>query len=135
MIGGVAAAGEAEASATASELVQGFLTAYNGQDVDYFQKSFADDSVVLDEDGHTISGKELLMRIIGRRLSATPAAKLAASDITGGNTANAAWGSFNYTFTQGETERAGFVTAVFKKSGDDWQIAHLQFSFHSPGKH
>ena len=135
MIGGVAEARQAEATTTASDLIQGFLTAYNGHDLYYFERTIASDVVALDEDGHTLRGKELVMRILGKRLSATPAPQLTAENVTGSNTADAAWGSLNYTFEQGDVTRKGFISLVFEKSGDDWQIAHWQFSIHTAGDH
>jgi len=122
-------------SATAANLVQEFLEAYNGQDVDYFNRMFSADTVVLDEDGHTMTGKDRLMRAIDRRLSATPAPQLTASNITGSHTADAAWASLDYTFEQGDTTRTGFITLIFRSSGDNWGIAHSQFSIHTSPAH
>ena len=119
------------ASATSSNLIQQFLMAYNSQDTAYFDRTLANDAVVLDEDGHTLTGKELLMRILGGRLSATPAPRLVASDITGSNAGDVAWGSLNYTFEQGDETRMGFMTLVFRRSGNNWEIAHWQFSIHT----
>ena len=119
------------ASATSSNLIQQFLMAYNSQDTAYFDRTLANDAVVLDEDGHTLTGKELLMRILGGRLSATPAPRLVASDITGSNAGDVAWGSLNYTFEQGDETRMGFMTRVFQSSGNNWEIAHWQFSIHT----
>ncbi len=119
------------ASATSSNLIQQFLMAYNSQDTAYFDRTLANDAVVLDEDGHTLTGKELLMRILGGRLAATPAPRLVASDITGSNAGDVAWGSLNYTFEQGDETRMGFMTLVFRRSGNNWEIAHWQFSIHT----
>ena len=119
------------ASATSSNLIQQFLMAYNSQDTAYFDRTLANDAVVLDEDGHTLTGKPLLMRILGGRLSATPAPRLVASDITGSNAGDVAWGSLNYTFEQGDETRMGFMTLVFQRSGNNWEIAHWQFSIHT----
>lgn len=119
-------------SATPSNLIQQFLTAYNSQDSAYFERALAASAVVLDEDGHTIRGKDRLLRILGGRLSAEPAGELAATDITGSENGDAAWGSFNYTFQQGDITRMGFMTLVFQKAGNDWEIAHWQFSIHVP---
>ena len=121
-------------SATASSLIEDFLTAYNNQDASYFERMFAADAVVLDEDGHTLSGKDRLLRILGGRLSATPSPRLTATDITGSNTDTVAWGSLNYTFEQAGQTRMGFMTLVFRQSGANWEIAHWQFSYHAPGE-
>jgi ketosteroid isomerase-like protein len=120
-----------QASETSSNLIQQFLMAYNSQDTAYFDRTLANNAVILDEDGHTLTGKDLLMRILGARLSATPAPRLVASDITGSNAGEVAWGSLNYTFEQGDETRSGFMTLVFQGSGNDWEIAHWQFSIHT----
>ena len=122
------AIGVISVSRPADNLIQGFLTAYNRQDMTYFEKTLSPDVVILDDDGHTMTGKDRLLGLLRRRLSTNPPQKLSAADITGGDTADAAWGSFAYTFQNGDIMRKGLISIFFKKSPNDWQIAHLHFA-------
>ena len=122
------AIGAISVSRSADNLIQGFLTAYNRQDMMYFEKTLSPDVVILDDDGHTMTGKDRLLGLLRRRLSTNPPQKLAATDITGDDMAEAAWGSFAYTFQNGDTMRKGLISIVFKKSANDWQIVHLHFA-------
>ncbi len=122
------AIGAISVSRSANNLIQGFLTAYNRQDMAYFEKTLSRDVVILDDDGHTMTGKDRLLGLLRRRLSTNPPQKLTAADITGADTADTAWGSFAYTFQNGDIMRKGLISLVFKKSWNDWQIVHLHFA-------
>jgi len=110
-------------------IVKAFLDAYNKQDVATVQKMVATDVVFMDDDGHTIKGKEILNGLLQRRLTAPVAEKISTSGaITSNGTADVVWAGFPYTFDRGDIHRKGLMTMVFKKAGPDWQIAHFHFA-------
>ena len=110
-------------------LVKAFLDAYNKQDAATVQKMVSTDIVFMDDDGHTIKGKDFVGGMLQRRLTAPAAEKInTAGAITSSGTADVVWAGFPYTFARGEVSRKGLMTMVFKKEGADWQVVHFQFA-------
>ena len=117
------------------ELVQAGVTAYNNHDMNYFEQHLADDVVWLDEDGHIMNGKRTIRGFIGVLFNQTPVRTISVSNVRIGNTADAAWATYEYTLTGGEVEIMGLNTTVFKRVGNDWQIAVVHGAFNAPGHH
>jgi hypothetical protein len=109
-------------------VVKTFLDAYNKRDVAAVQKMIAPDVVFMDDDGHTIKGKEIVGGLIQRRLTAPVPEKIAGGAITSNGTADVIWAGFPYTFDRGDIHRKGLMTMIFKKAGADWQIEHFHFA-------
>jgi len=113
--------------------VKEFIDAYNRQDNDYYQKIMASDIVLMDDDGHTLFGRDRVMQMMQTRARLIPQPqKLVPGAITSQGTADVEWAGFPYTFDAGEIHRKGLITLVFKKVGSDWQIAHFHFSIDQP---
>jgi len=110
-------------------IVKSFLEAYNKQDVATVQKMISTDIVFMDDDGHTIKGKDFVGGFLQRRLSAPMPEKInAAGAITSNGAADIVWAGFPYTFDRGDVHRKGLMTMVFKKAGADWQVVHFHFA-------
>src|SRR5689334_19944574 len=113
--------------------VKEFVDAYNRQDNDYYLKIMASDIVLMDDDGHTLFGRDRVMQMMQTRARLIPQPqKLVPGIITSQGTADVEWAGFPYTFDAGEIHRKGLITLVFKKVGTDWQIAHFHFSIDQP---
>ena len=110
------------------------MDAINRQDQTYLNGLLTADAVWLDEDGHMFPARTWLMRLI----TGTPAKKFAivatpAALRVGDITADTAWAGFNYTLDEQVTPRGqstpianqmkGLASIVFKKTGNDWQVA------------
>ena len=110
-------------------LVKSFLDAYNKRDVAAVQNMVSQDIVFMDDDGHTIKGKDFVGGMLQRRLAgqATEAIS-AAGAITSSGTPDVIWAGFPYTFARGDVSRKGLMTMVFTKAGANWQIAHFHFA-------
>src|SRR5262245_5366094 len=109
-------------------IIKVFLEAYNKQDVLTIRKMISKDLVFLDDDGHTNIGAQYAEAFMLSRLSTPTAEKLVASGpITSNGTADIVWASFPYVFDRGAIHRTGLITMIFRKSGADWQIVHVQF--------
>ena len=117
------------------ELVQASVTAYNDHDLSYFEQHFADDVIWLDEDGHVMNGKQTVLGFLRLQFNQTPTRTLSVSNILVGNTTDAAWATFEYMIMGGEAHIMGLNTTVFKKVGDDWQIAVVHGAFNTEGHH
>ena len=89
------------------ELVEAGVAAYNNHDMAYFEQHLADDVVWLDEDGHIMNGKSTVLGFMGILFNQTPAPTLSVSNIRIGNTADAAWATYQYTLTAGEILKHG----------------------------
>ena len=110
-------------------VVKAFLDAYNKRDVAAVQNMVATDIVFMDDDGHTIKGKDFVGGFLQRRLTAqVPETITASGAITSNGTADVIWAGFPYNFARGELARKGLMTMIFKKAGNDWQIAHFHFA-------
>ena len=117
------------------ELVQAGVTAYNSHDIAYFEQHLADDVVWLDEDGHVINGRTSVLSFMRIQFNQTPARTLSVSDVRVGSTSDAAWATFSYMIMGGDAHLMGLNTTVFKRVGDDWQIAVVHGAINAEGHH
>ena len=117
-----------------ADLVVKIVDAINKQDQAYLNGLLTPDAVWLDEDGHIFPAATWLRRLI----TGTPAKKFTivstpAALRVGDITADTAWAGFNYTLDETITPRGqstaidnqmkGLASIVFKKNGNDWQVA------------
>ena len=127
VVGTFAAGGYAQ-QAPAADLVQGFVDAYNKQDLAYFERMLAPDAVVPDDDGHILVDRAHMIDLFRRRFSVTPPDKLTASTVVTRSAADVSWASFAYTFNHSGDLTKGLITLIFTRSGNDWRIAHIHYS-------
>ena len=114
------------------EIVQAGIDAYNAKNVAYFEKYLAEDVVLIDEDGHTMSGKSGVLGFLKNQLTDPTPRKLTVKNIKVGSTSDAAWAYFAYTIDhEGKPQHTGSNSFVFRKAGNDWQIVlrHLAFDY------
>jgi ketosteroid isomerase-like protein len=109
---------EAQANGPVADFVHSIVTAFNNRDAGFFQKAIASDAVWLDEDGHHLLATVWITRL----LSANPPRKLSITNLRVNNWENAGWAGFNYVI-EGTQQVKGTNSMVFKKNGNDWQIA------------
>jgi len=116
-----------------TEIVHAGIDAYNAKNVAYFEKNLADDVAPIDEDGHTISGKDRVLPFLRNQLTDPTPRKLTAKNIKVGSTNDAAWAYFAYTIEhQGKEPHDGNNSFVFRKAGNDWQIVLMHLAFDYP---
>jgi hypothetical protein len=109
---------EAKATLPLADVVQSMVNAFNKRDTAFFQKAILPDAVWLDEDGHHLLAAVWMNRL----LSANPPRKLTITNLRTSNWDNAGWAGFNYVI-EGTNQVKGTNSIVFKKNGNDWQIA------------
>ena len=109
----------------AAEVERG-VTAYNTQDLAYYQASLLPDAVYIADDGAVFAGKERVIGLFTRIFGRTPKPQLAVTDIVTGGRGDVAWARFNWTLSGIEKARPGVATAVFVKSATGWQVASIQ---------
>lgn len=117
------------------DLVQAGVAAYNDHDLAYFEERLADDVVWLDEDGHIMTGKTSALSFLRLQFNQTPRRTLTVSDVRVGSTSDAAWATFAYMIMGGDEHIEGLNTTVFKRVGDEWQIAVVHGAFNAEGHH
>ena len=127
VVGALAGTGYSQ-QAPAATLVQGFVDAYNKQDLAYFERMLAPDVVVPDDDGHILVDRAHMIDLFRRRFSETPPDKLTVSNIVTRSIGDVSWASFAYTFDHSGTLTKGLITIIFTKAGTDWRIAHIHYS-------
>lgn len=116
-----------------ADLVNQFVTAVNNQDAAFFQKTVAADAIWADEDGHFLPANIWVNRL----MTAKPAKKLAATNVTGQAWDNGAWAAFRYTLDEttaagAPNQMKGTATFTFKKVGNDWQVAMIHAPVDGP---
>ncbi len=116
-----------------ADMVNMIITAINNQDAAYLQKVVAADAIWADEDGHMLPAAIW----VGRLMQSKPAKKLTITSLTGQAWDTGAWAGFNYVLD--ETTAAGAAnqmkgtnTMVFKKVGNDWQVALVHAAVNGP---
>ena len=115
------------------EIVRAGIDAYNAKNVAYFEKYLAEDVALIDEDGHTMSGKSGVLAFLKNQLTDPTTRKLTAKDIKVGSTSDAAWAYFAYTVDhEGRPQHTGINSFVFRKAGNDWQIVLMHIAFDYP---
>jgi hypothetical protein len=105
-----------------ASLVQAGVDAYNKGDITYFEKTFSDDILWIDEDGHELTSKMFALYFIGKQIMATPKRKMTVSGVATGTWGDTAWAAFAYTVDDGVNQRKGMNTTLFRKVGNDWKI-------------
>jgi ketosteroid isomerase-like protein len=118
-------AAPAAAAAVAAEITKG-VTAYNAQDLKYYEAVLAPDTVYIADDGMTFTGKESVVGLFGRLFAATPHRQMTVSDLTTSSHADVAWARFKWTITRGETSRKGICSILFMRAGETWQAVQIQ---------
>ena len=106
--------------------VQRGVTAYNAQDIAYYQASLAPDAVYIADDGAVFAGKERIVGLFTRIFARTPKPRLETSDVVTGGRGDVAWARFKWTLSDIEKARPGVATAVFVRGGAGWQVASIQ---------
>jgi ketosteroid isomerase-like protein len=115
----------AAAAAVAAEITKG-VTAYNAQDLKYYEAALAPDIVYIADDGMTFTGKESVVGLFGRLFAVTPHRQMSVSDLTTSSHADVAWARFKWTITRGETSRKGICSILFTRAGETWQAVQIQ---------
>ena len=113
-------------------LVQAGVDAYNKGDIAYFEKMFADDILWVDEDGHELTSKMFCVDFIRRQITATPKRTMSVTGIATGAWADTGWAAFAYTVDDGNNQRKGMNTTLFKKAGNDWKIVLIHGAINAP---
>ena len=102
------------------------MTAYNAQDIAYYQASLAPDAVYIADDGAVFSGKERIVGLFTRIFARNPKPRLEATDVVTGGRGDVAWARFKWTLSDIEKARPGVATVIFVRSGAGWQVASIQ---------
>jgi ketosteroid isomerase-like protein len=111
----------------AAEMVKAALDAFNRRDLDYFRKALTEDAVWLDDDGHIFASRNQIINIpLTAELTEATKRKLTPSNIRSGISGDTAWATFYYELDTDGVLRHGLSTMVFRKIGNDWQIAVVQ---------
>ena len=111
----------------AAEMVKAALDAFNRRDLDYFRKALTEDAVWLDDDGHIFASRNQIINIpLTAELTEATKRKLTPSNMRSGISGDTAWATFYYELDTDGVLRHGLSTMVFRKIGNDWQIAVVQ---------
>ena len=109
----------------AAELQRG-VTAYNAQDIAYYQASLAPDAVYIADDGAVFAGKERIVGLFTRIYARTPKPRLETSDVVTGGHGDVAWARFKWTLADIEKARPGVATAIFVRGDGGWRVVSIQ---------
>jgi ketosteroid isomerase-like protein len=113
----------------AAEMVKAALDAFNRRDLDYFRKALTEDAVWLDDDGHIFVSRNQIINIpLTAELTEATKRKLTPSNMRSVISGDTAWATFYYELDTDGMLRHGLSTMVFRKIGNDWQIAVVQAS-------
>lgn len=101
------------------------ITAYNAQDIAYYQASLAPDAVYIADDGAVFSGRERIVGLFTRIFARTPKPRLEATDIVTGGRGDVGWARFNWTLSGIEKARPGVATAILVRGDGGWQVVSI----------
>src|SRR5687768_1429604 len=108
-----------------AELQRG-VTAYNAQDLAYFERSLAPEAEYIIENGVVLSGRENILALLNGFFARAAKPRLAVSDVITGGRGDFAWARFKWTVSHSETSRA-LTTAIFVRGDDDrWRVVSIQ---------
>jgi len=114
----IAQRGAPPATGPIADLANAGIDAINKGDATYFDTRLAADVVWFDEDGHAIATKDRVLNFVKGKLL-TPGKKVTISGLRVGEN----WAGYQYKVEAGTNVREGTQTIVYKKAGNDWQIA------------
>lgn len=101
-----------------ADLATAGVAAINKADATYFESKLAADVVWFDEDGHAIAGKDRVLNFVKGKLLAG-GKKVTMTGLKVGDD----WAGYVYTIDAAGKMLKGTQTIVYKKVGNDWQIA------------
>jgi ketosteroid isomerase-like protein len=111
----------------AADMVKAALDAFNRRDLGYFRKALTEDAVWLDDDGHIFASRNQIINIpLTAELTEATKRKLTPSNMRSVISGDTAWATFYYELDTDGVLRHGLSTMVFRKIGNDWQIAVVQ---------
>ena len=111
-----------------ADLANAGIDAMNKNDAAWFDAHLAADVVWFDEDGHAIAGKERVSAFVKRQLL-TGTKKVSITGLRVGDS----WAGYVYSIDAGGTKHEGTQTIVYKKAGNDWQIAMVHGAVKAAG--
>ncbi len=125
--GGRGGAGMQAPAATGpvADMANAGVKAINDNDSAFFEKNLAADVVWFDEDGHAVAGKDRVLAFLKRSLL-TGSKKVTVTGLRVGDN----WAGYQYSIEGG---RKGTQTIVYKKVGNDLQIAMIHGAVNAPG--
>lgn len=106
--------------------VQRGITAYNAQDISYYEKSLAPDAVYIADDGAVFAGRERIVQLFTRIFGRTPKPRLEAANVVTGMRGDVAWARFEWTLSGIERARPGVATVLLGRSAGAWQVLSIQ---------
>lgn len=109
----------------AAEVERG-ATAYNAQDIKYYETALSPDAVYIADDGAVFAGREKVVGLFTRIFARPAKAQIAVSDVVTGRRGDVAWARFNWTLSGIEKARPGVAIAVFAREGGKWQVVSIQ---------
>ena len=109
----------------AAEVERG-TSAYNSQDLAFYQATLAPDAVYIADDGAVFAGKERVVGLFTRIFARPQKPHLEVSDVVTGGKGDAAWARFNWTLSGIEHARPGVATVIFQRTDGGWQAVSIQ---------
>jgi ketosteroid isomerase-like protein len=109
----------------AAEVERG-TSAYNSQDLAFYQAALAPDAVYIADDGAVFAGKERVVGLFTRIFARAQKPHLEVSDVVTGGKGDAAWARFNWTLSGIERARPGVATVIFQRTDGGWQVVSIQ---------
>lgn len=108
----------------AAEVERG-TSAYNSQDLAFYQATLAPDAVYIADDGAVFAGKERVVGLFTRIFARPQKPRLEVSDVVTGGKGDAAWARFNWTLSGIERARPGVATVIFQRTDGGWQVVSI----------
>jgi len=121
-----AAAPAADAPADLAAAIQKATTAYNAQDLKYYEANLSADAVYVADDGMTFAGKQRVVGLFTRLFARTPPPQLAVSDVVPTAKGDVAWVRYKWTLSGGAKARSGVGATVFAREAGEWRIVLIQ---------
>jgi len=106
--------------------VQKAVTAYNAQDLKYYEAILDTQVTYIADDGAVFSGKDRVAGLFQRLFARPTPPRIEVTDVVTSGRGDTAWATFKWSLTAGDKSRPGVSTTLFHREGGQWKLLLVQ---------
>ena len=106
--------------------VQKGVTAYNAQDLKYYEAMLDTQVTYIADDGAIFPGKDRVVGLFKRLFARPTPPRIEVTDVVTSGRGDTAWATFKWSLNAGEKSRLGVATTLFHREAGQWKVLLIQ---------